>query len=150
VSIYVCWSFRGEASRDIRDLDNRFSTMTEVRRVESPFWESLNGGSDDVPTGKRGALELFFRAWMPFQALVGEVAGHTVPVFQRVEAGCRSTNVCSTIRIRSYAVTTDDTSAIKVLRHRSTCRSQTRNERRCPLLSTGHRGGRRCQRHSCS
>src|SRR5262249_62230769 len=35
-------------------------------------------------------LELFFRAWMPFQALVGEVTGHAVPVFQRVDqAGYR-------------------------------------------------------------
>ena len=40
VSIYVCWSFPGEANRDVRDLDNRFSTMTEVRRVEWPFWET--------------------------------------------------------------------------------------------------------------
>ena len=36
VSVYVCWSFPGEANRDIRDLDNRFSTMTEVRRVLWP------------------------------------------------------------------------------------------------------------------
>src|SRR4051794_17469101 len=43
VSVYVCWSFPGEANRDIRDLDNRFSTMTEVRRVEWPFWETPNG-----------------------------------------------------------------------------------------------------------
>ena len=40
--------------------------------------------------GIAGALELFFRAWMPFQALVAEVTGHTVPVFQRVDqAGYR-------------------------------------------------------------
>ena len=41
-------------------------------------------------TGIAGALELFFRAWMPFQALVGEITGHTAPVFQRVDqAGFR-------------------------------------------------------------
>ena len=40
--------------------------------------------------GIAGALELFFRAWMPFQQLVGEVTGHVVPVFQRVDqAGYR-------------------------------------------------------------
>jgi hypothetical protein len=40
--------------------------------------------------GIAGALELFFRAWMPFQALVAEVTGHPVPVFQRVDqAGYR-------------------------------------------------------------
>ena len=40
VSIYVAWSFPGEANRDLTELDNRFSTMTEVRRVEWPFWEA--------------------------------------------------------------------------------------------------------------
>ena len=39
VSIYVSWSFPGEANRDVTELDNRFSTMTEVRRVEWPNWE---------------------------------------------------------------------------------------------------------------
>ena len=40
--------------------------------------------------GIAGALELFFRAWMPFQQLVAEVTGHVVPVFQRVDqAGYR-------------------------------------------------------------
>ncbi|HUC75997.1 MAG TPA: hypothetical protein VMS04_11930, partial [Vicinamibacterales bacterium] len=91
VSIYVCWSFPGEANRDIRDLDNRFSTMTEVRRVEWPFWETPEWSDPTMfQQGIAGALELFFRAWMPFQALVGEVTGHTVPVFQRVDqAGYR-------------------------------------------------------------
>ena len=91
VSVYVCWSFPGEANRDIRDLDNRFSTMTEVRRVEWPFWETPEWSDPTMfQQGIAGALELFFRAWMPFQALVAEVTGHTVPVFQRVDqAGYR-------------------------------------------------------------
>lgn len=91
VSIYVCWSFPGEANRDIRDLDNRFSTMTEVRRVEWPFWETPEWSDPTMfQQGIAGALELFFRAWMPFQALVGEVTGHVVPVYQRVDqAGYR-------------------------------------------------------------
>jgi hypothetical protein len=91
VSIYVCWSFPGEANRDVRDLDNRFSTMTEVRRVEWPFWETPEWSDSMMfQQGIAGALELFFRAWMPFQELVGEVTGHVVPVFQRVDqAGYR-------------------------------------------------------------
>ena len=91
VSVYVCWSFPGEANRDIRDLDNRFSTMTEVRRVEWPFWETPEWSDPTMfQQGIAGALELFFRAWMPFQALVSEVTGHAVPVFQRVDqAGYR-------------------------------------------------------------
>ena len=71
VSIYVCWSFPGEANRDISELDNRFSTMTEVRRVEWPFWEGPEWSDPMMfQQGIAGALELFFRAWMPFQQLV--------------------------------------------------------------------------------
>lgn len=91
VSIYVSWSFPGEANRDLAELDNRFSTMTEVRRVEWPAWESAEWSSPLLfQQGIAGALELFFRAWVPFQQLVGEVTGNTVPVFQRVDqAGYR-------------------------------------------------------------
>jgi len=91
VSIYVCWSFPGEANRDVSELDNRFSTMTEVRRVEWPFWETPEWSDPTMfQQGIPGALELFFRAWMPFQELVAEVTGHVVPVFQRVDqAGYR-------------------------------------------------------------
>lgn len=91
VSIYVCWSFPGEANRDVTELDNRFSTMTEVRRVEWPFWEAPEWSDPTLfQQGIAGALELFFRAWLPFQQLVGEVTGHVVPVFQRVDqAGYR-------------------------------------------------------------
>ena len=32
-SIYWTWSYPWEANRDLAELDNRFSTMTEVRRV---------------------------------------------------------------------------------------------------------------------
>jgi hypothetical protein len=86
VSVYVCWSFPGEANRDVTDLDNRFSTMTEVRRVEWPFWEAPEWSDPMMfQQGIAGALELFFRAWMPFQQLVGETTGHVVPVFQRVD-----------------------------------------------------------------
>jgi len=91
VSVYVCWSFPAEANRNILELDNRFSTMTEVRRVDWPFWETPEW-SDPMrfQQGIAGALELFFRGWMPFQELVGEVTGHVVPVFQRVDqAGYR-------------------------------------------------------------
>lgn len=91
VSVYVAWSFPGEANRDLTDLDNRFSTMTEVRRVEWPSWEGPEwSGSTAFQQGIAGALELFFRAWVPFQQLITETTGHAVPVFQRVDqAGYR-------------------------------------------------------------
>jgi hypothetical protein len=91
VSIYVSWSFPGEANRDPTELDNRFSTMTEVRRVEWPSWEGQQwSGTTMFQQGIAGALELFFRAWVPFQQLVQEITGHAVPAFQRVDqAGYR-------------------------------------------------------------
>ena len=39
-SIYLAWSYPGEANRDVTELDNRFSTMTEVRQVGWPFFEA--------------------------------------------------------------------------------------------------------------
>ena len=35
-SIYWTWSYPWEANRDVTEMDNRFSTMTEVRRVAWP------------------------------------------------------------------------------------------------------------------
>jgi hypothetical protein len=39
-SVYWAWSYPWEANRDTTELDNRFSTMTEVRRVGWPKFES--------------------------------------------------------------------------------------------------------------
>ena len=35
-SVYWTWSYPWEANRDVTEMDNRFSTMTEVRRVAWP------------------------------------------------------------------------------------------------------------------
>lgn len=89
VSVYVSWSYPGEANMDVTALDNRYSTITEVRRVGWPHFE---WAADPLTfhQGIAGSLELFFRAWTPFQRLVGEVTGQGVPVFQRVDqAGLR-------------------------------------------------------------
>ena len=86
VSIYVAWSYPGEAGRDTTELDNRFSTMTEVRRVLWPAYEKPQWADKlRFQQGIAGSLELFFWAWVNFQELVGEVTGHVVPVFQRVD-----------------------------------------------------------------
>ena len=47
ISIYWTWSYPWEANRDLTELDNRFSTMTEVRRVgwpnfEATEWDKMN------------------------------------------------------------------------------------------------------------
>src|SRR4051812_4026215 len=91
VSMYVSWSYPAEANRDITVMDNRFSTMTEVRRMAWPAYEEPPFGDPlQFSQGISGSLELFFRAWEPFQALVGEATGHPVALFQRVDqAGYR-------------------------------------------------------------
>ena len=40
VQIYWTWSYPWESNRDVTELDNRFSTMTEVRRVAWPNYET--------------------------------------------------------------------------------------------------------------
>ncbi len=85
-SIYISWSYPAEANRNPAELDNRFSTMTEVRRVLWPAYE-IPRFSDPLQfqQGIAGSLELFFWAWVRFQHLVGEVTGHSPPVFQRID-----------------------------------------------------------------
>src|SRR6185312_6782348 len=86
VSIYLSWSYPGEANRNVAELDNRFSTLTEVRRVLWPAYEVPRFADPlQFQQGIAGSLELFFWAWLPFQTLVEEVTGHRVPVFQRVD-----------------------------------------------------------------
>jgi hypothetical protein len=88
VSIYVAWSYPAESGRDVLDLDNRFSTMTEVRRVAWPLYESPEWSDPRrYPQGIAGALELFFQGWAPFQEVVAETTGYPVPVFQRIDHG---------------------------------------------------------------
>jgi hypothetical protein len=86
VSVYVTWSYPGEANRDITELDNRFSTMNEVRRVGWPNFEDPQHADPILfQQGIAGTLELFFRAWERFQDVVTEVTGYPVPMFQRVD-----------------------------------------------------------------
>jgi hypothetical protein len=85
-SIYLSWSYPAEANRNTAEMDNRFSTMTEVRRVLWPDYETPRFADPlQFQQGIAGSLELFFWAWVPFQKVVGEVTGHAVPVFQRVD-----------------------------------------------------------------
>ncbi|MEV4379981.1 hypothetical protein [Streptosporangium sp. NPDC049644] len=86
LSIYVAWSYPAEASADVTRLDDRFSTMTEVRRVQWPAYEDPQW-SDPLrfQQGIAGGLELFFWGWLPFQQFVEERTGFQVPVYQRVD-----------------------------------------------------------------
>jgi hypothetical protein len=67
-------------------MDNRFSTMTEVRRVLWPDFETPQYADPLMfQQGIAGSLELFFLAWVQFQQLIGETTGHPVAVYQRVD-----------------------------------------------------------------
>lgn len=91
VSVYISWSYPGEANRDVTGMDNRYSTMTEVRRVLWPDYETPRFADPlQFQQGISGSLELFFWAWVRFQQAVQEATGYGVPVFQRVDqAGFR-------------------------------------------------------------
>jgi hypothetical protein len=62
------WSYPGEANRDPTEMDNRFSTMIEVRRVLWPEYESPQWAEPlRFQQGTAGSLEHFFWAWVKFQ-----------------------------------------------------------------------------------
>jgi hypothetical protein len=85
ISIYWTWSYPWEAQRDPAAMDNRFSTMTEVRRVAWPNYETREWDETHFLQGIAGTLELFHRSTLHFQDLAGEVTGHPVAVFQRID-----------------------------------------------------------------
>src|ERR1700756_3951748 len=88
--VYWTWSYPWEANRNVTELDNRFSTMTEVRRVGWPNFESIEYSEKMFLQGIAGTLELFHLSLVRFQSLVGEITGHPVSVYQRIDqAGVR-------------------------------------------------------------
>lgn len=90
ISIYWTWSYPWESQRDPAAMENRFSTMTEVRNVLWPAYETPEYDAAHFLQGIAGTLELFHRSTLAFQALAGDVTGHPVAVFQRIDqAGYR-------------------------------------------------------------
>ena len=90
LSIYWSWNYPWEAQRDLAEMDNRFSTMTEVRRVVWPAYEGPEWSAAQFQQGIAGTLELFHRSSRDFQRTAEDVTGHAVAVFQRVDqAGYR-------------------------------------------------------------
>src|SRR5260370_16946962 len=80
-SIYWTWSYPWEANRDVTELDNRFSTMTEVRRVAWPDYESMEYSEKMFLQGIAGTLELFHLSLLRFQSLVGGITEHPAAVY---------------------------------------------------------------------
>jgi hypothetical protein len=85
LSIYWTWSYPWEAQRDPAAMENRFSTMTEVRNVLWPAYETPEWSAAQFLQGIAGTLELFHRSTLSFQQIAGEVTGHPVAVFQRID-----------------------------------------------------------------
>jgi hypothetical protein len=85
LSIYWTWSYPWEAQRDPAAMENRFSTMTEVRNVLWPFYETPEWSAAQFLQGIAGTLELFHRSTLSFQKIAEEVTGHPVAVFQRID-----------------------------------------------------------------
>ena len=85
ISIYWTWSYPWEAQRDPAAMENRFSTMTEVRNVLWPAYETPEWSAEQFLQGIAGTLELFHRSTLSFQEIAGESTGHPVAVFQRID-----------------------------------------------------------------
>jgi len=90
VSIYWTWSYPWESQRSPASLENRFSTITEVRNVAWPAYETPEYAEANFLQGIAGTLELFHRSTLDFQAVAEAATGHPVAVFQRIDqAGYR-------------------------------------------------------------
>jgi hypothetical protein len=85
ISIYWTWSYPWEAQRDPASMENRFSTMTEVRNVLWPSYETPEYDAANFLQGIAGTLELFHRSALAFQELAEEATGHPVAIFQRID-----------------------------------------------------------------
>src|SRR4051812_830668 len=85
ISIYWTWSYPWEAQRDPSIIENRFSTMTEVRSVLWPAYETEEYNAANFLQGIAGTLELFHRSTLAFQELAGQATGHPVAVYQRID-----------------------------------------------------------------
>jgi hypothetical protein len=84
-SIYWTWNYPWESNRDVTELDNRFSTMTEVRRVGWPNYEKPEYSERMFLQGIAGTLELFHLSIVRFQSMVSELTGQRVPDYQRID-----------------------------------------------------------------
>ena len=66
-------------------MENRFSTMTEVRNVLWPAYETPEWSAAQFLQGIAGTLELFHRSTLSFKRSRAKLTGHPVAVFQRID-----------------------------------------------------------------
>src|SRR6201984_233459 len=85
MSIYWTCSYPWESQRDPAAMENSSSTMTEVRTVLWPNYETPEWSAAQFLQGIAGTLELFHRSTLSFQQIARESTGHPVAVFQRID-----------------------------------------------------------------
>src|ERR1700678_2543261 len=71
--------------REPASMKTGFSTMTEVRNVFWPAYETPEWSAAQFLQGIAGTLELFHRSTLSFQKIAGETTEHPVAVFQRID-----------------------------------------------------------------
>src|SRR5207247_6908129 len=73
------------SNRDQKELDNRFSTWTQVRGVAWAAYERAEWDEKHFLQGIARTLELAHRCTLAFQKVVGEATGYPVALFQRID-----------------------------------------------------------------
>jgi hypothetical protein len=97
ISIYWTWSYPWEAQRDPAGIYNRFSTMTEVRNVLWPAYETPEYDAASFLQGIAGTLELFHRSALAFRSWPRKRQDTRSPSSSesiRPATSSRSTNAC--------------------------------------------------------
>ena len=68
------WSYPWESQRDPAEIYNRFSTITEMRNVAWPTYETPEYDAANFLQAIVGTLELFHRSTLSVQELAEEAA----------------------------------------------------------------------------
>lgn len=143
ISIYWTWSYPWEAQRDPAAMENRFSTITEVRNALWPAYETPEYNAAHFLQGIAGTLELFHRSTLSFQEVALSVTGHPPAVFQRIDqAGFqlpideRILDDCDTLMVfgLDHLLSQQEASADEI----AAIRQWLRREGTCLLLAPHH------------
>jgi hypothetical protein len=143
ISIYWTWSYPWEAQRDPAAMENRFSTITEVRNALWPAYETPEYDAAHFLQGIAGTLELFHRSTLAFQEVALAATGHPPAVFQRIDqAGYhlpideRVLDDCDTLMVfgLDHLLSQQEASADEI----AAIRQWLRREGTCLLLAPHH------------
>jgi hypothetical protein len=123
VSIYWTWSYPWEAQRDPAAMENRFSTITEVRNVTWPAYETPEYTAANFLQGIAGTLELFHRSTRVAVFQRVDQAGYHLPIDDRILADTDTLMVFGLDHLTSeQTVTPEEVEAItRWLQREGTC-----------------------------